>query len=524
MNRFFVLVLSLALSEPIFSQSSTPSQNHTRLKVDSLLLKSKSLLRQNPDSSKILAEIVLSLSNRLPDSVLISDALNIIGISFYNRGEYDTSLFYWNKALVTRERNKDQIKIAGSYNNIAVAYERKGNYFEAINYFKKALEIYKSKSDSLDIGTTYGNIAMVYKSMNELQKALFFHKKEFNYIHKNEEALSKHYLNVGLVYSATLDFDSARLFYIRALEIKQQLNETWGIGVVLSSIAENYDLQKNEDSAFFYYQKSKEIMQPLRASHLITMANIQLAKIYFNKNQNKEALRLLKESEPYLAQQETPSQLDAFLLLARINKSMGNLHNSIQFYELYLQKEDTLRQLDFEGKLEELKAKFYFEEKQKEAEYLLELKDTLYQNILKEEMAEKKYLTNIIILFALIFTLTLIFYLVVLRKNKKLLEQKKEIERLVAIQENEISIKSQQLQITNETIEKYAHHNAHELRGPLARILGIINLFEFDNIDKVDLWRRMKESANELDNVVHKISLDLEEKQKIENYDNPEKN
>ncbi len=61
-------------------------------------------------------------------------------------------------------------------------------------------------------------------------------------------------------------------------------------------------------------------------------------------------------------------------------------------------------------------------------------------------------------------------------------------------------------------LEKYAHMNSHDLRGPLARILGLCMLIELENLDvnTQDLINKLKFSANELDIVVKQMNHLLE--------------
>ena len=59
---------------------------------------------------------------------------------------------------------------------------------------------------------------------------------------------------------------------------------------------------------------------------------------------------------------------------------------------------------------------------------------------------------------------------------------------------------------------EYPHINSHEVRAPLARILGLVNLLEYDNNKTVtlSLISKLKESANELDKVVRDMNRLLE--------------
>lgn len=59
---------------------------------------------------------------------------------------------------------------------------------------------------------------------------------------------------------------------------------------------------------------------------------------------------------------------------------------------------------------------------------------------------------------------------------------------------------------------EYAFINAHEVRAPLARILGLVNLLELDGEKnaKASLLDKLKEAAIELDSVVRSMNRLLE--------------
>jgi tetratricopeptide (TPR) repeat protein len=504
-------VLCIIVFQPSYSQQPSGTADKNKILIDSLCTRAMSLLREDPDSAGNLARMALEISEITEDDLSTSNALNALGNVFFIQGIYDSSLHFYEKSLELRRELDHSEKIAGSLNNIAMAWERKGNYAEAISYLEQALEIYRIEESSFDIGTTYGNIALLYTSMNEYDQALNFHKKEYPFVRNDVEALSKHYLNKGIVYSQKNEFDSAHYYYRKAIRLKEDIKDNYGVAVAFSSMAEAFNLMENADSALFYFEKTKEFSQLIQADHLTTMTNVQLAKIYSERDEYQVALQLLKESEDFLDQQETLSQLDAYLLFARIYEALGDDKTSIIYYEKFALREEEVRKIDLEGQLAEQKAAFYYRDREKENEYKQKIKDILYQEEIDDAQKAKTNLLILVGLILIIFTLTALFSQKILRKNKELIRQRKEINRLNALQEEEIRMQSYQLENSQKTIETYAYRNAHDLRGPLARILGILNLFEVDDIDKEDLWKRMQISARELEEVVTKIARELEQ-------------
>ncbi len=67
------------------------------------------------------------------------------------------------------------------------------------------------------------------------------------------------------------------------------------------------------------------------------------------------------------------------------------------------------------------------------------------------------------------------------------------------------------IQIQNEALVKYSYTNAHHLRGPVARLLGLANLSRIKtNLTCMDIISKMEEQAREIDEVVKQINKDLE--------------
>ena len=63
----------------------------------------------------------------------------------------------------------------------------------------------------------------------------------------------------------------------------------------------------------------------------------------------------------------------------------------------------------------------------------------------------------------------------------------------------------------NERLIRYAYTNAHHLRGPVARLLGLIQLAKLDNNPDYEfLFARIKEQTIELDEVVKSINKELQ--------------
>lgn len=97
-------------------------------------------------------------------------------------------------------------------------------------------------------------------------------------------------------------------------------------------------------------------------------------------------------------------------------------------------------------------------------------------------------------------------------KIEELDKKNDEIERINANLEEIVEQRTKVLEDQNKRISEYAFINAHNLRGPLASILGLINLIsqETDYESRVALNKHLLKSAEALDEVVRSINRMLE--------------
>jgi hypothetical protein len=79
---------------------------------------------------------------------------------------------------------------------------------------------------------------------------------------------------------------------------------------------------------------------------------------------------------------------------------------------------------------------------------------------------------------------------------------------------NLVEHRTQTLIKQNEKLIQHAFINAHKVRSPLARILGLVSLIKYEvRLDDKgkDLFERLEFSSNELDNVLKEVRVNLEE-------------
>jgi signal transduction histidine kinase len=101
-------------------------------------------------------------------------------------------------------------------------------------------------------------------------------------------------------------------------------------------------------------------------------------------------------------------------------------------------------------------------------------------------------------------------------QKNEVIESRNELNKMNQNLETIIMERTNNVKQKNEYLIKYSFANAHYVRGPLARILGLLQLAKLEEtVDYPFLFLKIDEQAKEIDIVLKKINKELEEGQDI---------
>ncbi len=97
--------------------------------------------------------------------------------------------------------------------------------------------------------------------------------------------------------------------------------------------------------------------------------------------------------------------------------------------------------------------------------------------------------------------------------NEELTASHEEVRSLNDNLEKLVQDRTEKINLQLKQLEKYAHMNSHEVRGPLARVIGLVGLIKIDKQNGADpvIVNKIEVAAEELDQVVKKMNLLLVE-------------
>lgn len=453
---------------------------------------------------------------------------------FYQRqGKYAQSVFYTNNSLQIAEKLQDLVSIADAYFTLAIIYtDGLKQYNLAIFYGLEALQIYEKQNHQDGKANTYNLIAWVYGMTNQ-------------------------------------HLDLAHTYIDKAIRIAQSTKEKKFLAYYWGTKGLIYKIENRLDSAIFYFQKANQDLEKINDKAIIAYFNTFLGEIYLQQAQNKEALRVYLQAVQYSTQTEAKDFLeDAYLGLSRIYASNNQYDKAYDYQKLHLQIKDSIFNWTTSQRIAVIQQE-YENEKQKVQIALLEKEKQLIQE--EKRTYTISFLgglfTAIIVLFlvtrnniqkAKANALLQAKNKEIEAQNEELRQSKEEIEAqneelqqsreeiqmqrdLVAQQNSQlieaqsiIMSQSEEIKKRNDYLEKtvaertqelnftvqdllkhiqdleqFSFIISHNLRAPVARIQGLIHIFNQEKIEddfNKQILTHIFQSAQSLDTVIKDLT------------------
>jgi signal transduction histidine kinase len=96
-------------------------------------------------------------------------------------------------------------------------------------------------------------------------------------------------------------------------------------------------------------------------------------------------------------------------------------------------------------------------------------------------------------------------------QNEELVQSQETLNELNVNLEKLVGERAEKILHQNTQLRNYAYANAHHVRGPLARLLGLVQLSKIDaSLNYPFLFEKIEEQAIEIDNVIKSINEELE--------------
>ena len=435
-------------------------------------------LRTNPNTTRAIASISLEEAPKIKYIRGYARALTLMGNSYWYEGIYEFAQNYYLLAARQYQSINDSIGLGQTYNNIGEVYKKLNEFDKALPYLLKSTEL--KKKDTATRAITLYNIGELYMRLNKIEEAKKYIDEsfEFAWAEGNKRVVAFDYWTLGAIKKKEKDYKSAISFYENSEKLWESLGETRSLIQTYQDMAEIYREQKKYDEAEKYLKKAMQLASRIKVPDL---------------------------------------QVNNYLRFAKLDSVRGNYGRALYFLSRHNSLKDSVYNLLKAEQIARLQTIYETETREQENQQLRSDKE------LKDSQLRAQKITLAAITSGLVLAGILAWLLY--RQRKKIALQKtaiemqavallklnEELQELNKNLEARIDERSFQLTLQNQRLAEYTFINAHKLRGPVASILGLINLVhQVKPHERESILAHLQTCGDQLDSIIREVSHNLE--------------
>lgn len=506
-----------------------------------------------PKEAMNYANEALKLADSTGEQALIAQSVRLKGGVHYYLGNYDSVIFYTKKSLEIASSIQDTVLINNALNNLGLTYYNLGSYQNALEYLLRSLKYKEISGEIYGRAHTINNVGLVYNKLKDFERAREYFEEalEFSTIHNNLNLQLYSLNNIAGTYLAKGKIGQAKEFYQRADSIQVD-NKNWK-AVTYSGLGQVAIKEGKNKAADQYFKKALKLREEIGDKNGVSEIYYFYALEAQSRNHLDSALHFLDESQTIAKQIGSKDRMFAnFELYAEIYTQLGNIQKAFEYQTALLRLRDTLFNENMARNLSDIQLKI----QQEESNELLSQKEEQLVN-------SQRFTIFLIIIIVLTLVLLLVIYMafrnnrrinkLLEKQNNEISEQKEEIlqqkesllhkntalegaQRVIKEQNEKLEIfneqllqtvdeqtkeleeSNEQLKIANLELDNFIYKSSHDIKGPLATLMGVCNvaLMDVKDDEAIKYLKMLAETAKGLNDILARLktisdvnSLDL---------------
>ncbi len=442
----------------------------------------------SPDTGIKYGEEAVTIAQKLNWHKGLALAYNALGVNYQYSSNYPKALYYLEKSLRIYEQEGNTKNTAHNLGNIGIVYQAQGNYPKALEYFFKSLKINEQFENKHEIGNNMGNIGSIYLSQGDHEKGLDYYQKSLKIFEElnDKSGIATKKGVIGAIYLEQHNYPNALKYFFNVLKMQEELGDKNGMAYNLTSIGDTYRQQQDIRNALVYYSKALDLYKILDDKSGVAATLNAIGKCYFDPTVTAQGIakpNVVKAIASFDQALQIANNIGSIEQEEEILKNLSDAQFACGDHKealLNYRKHIALRDSIFSQQNKLLLANI-------ETQRALDMQDRQMEiEVLKAVNKRNERLIYIsgIALLLLAFGIVLKYFISQRRNHLHRLKAK-----ATALQE-------------------IAHIQSHDIRGPLATILGLLQ--EYNHEDPADPFNKevvegLNITAQKLDVVVRKV-------------------
>lgn len=470
------------------------------------------------DSAQAFFEEGLATYQAIEDAKGTAQMQSAIANSQIRMGQYDPALENCHKALDLYTELNDSAGMANVYNQIGIIFDYQGNYLPALDWYGKSLAIQDALGNRRGTAVCYSNLGIIYQFQEDYVQSLKYATMAMEIMEELSDsiALASIYNNIGILQSKLGHKSNAIDYYVRSRDLSQRINKKRTLAIALSNLGMLYTEQNAFETGADHYLQAIEIYEEMGFASGISDCKTGLAECYLALGKPRVALSYALESYQWGKESDEKAGLkSSTLALSKIYAEIGDFRKAYQYVLDHKTYADSLLNKETVRKSAEQALEYQYEKEVALQELEQAKQDAIQETELsKERIWKYVFIAGFLVLIA--FTvLGVVNYRRLKNKNTTISSQRDEILFLNQNLETLVEERTKELELRNKKLAEYVFTNSHRVRGPIARILGLLEVHRSHGFSSKEEQAKMidyvSQAAQEADEVIHEIGQTLED-------------
>ncbi len=415
----------------------------------------------------------IAIAQKLGDTISSINALEYTAKCYEALGKHDQSLNYLAKAMSLNYSPSLDIGILG---DMGVIYNSIGDYRQALICYNKSLAILDcqmrthAKAQQLDTVTRGGlmlNIGDIYLSMSQADKALENYRNGYligESVHSDGLKFFSA-LGIGKAYYFKKDYAEAIKNFETALTGSRSLKQPMYEAGILDQLANVYIATGDIGKAEQYAEASLKIAESNGFNEQLPKTYTTLGKLLSLRGNHGVAVNYLQKALGYCHQAKAlEDEKNVWEALSNVYKKMQQPAKALEAFEHFISLRDSVYSIDKANELVRIDLQAGFNKKQ--------VADSLSQAAKYELKMQKQQVLTYSGFVGLVLVLLLSFFI-----YRNYHTQKKYNQLLSKEKERHL----QHIEAQSNVLTDIAYTQSHEIRGPVSTLLGLVEIFNYDD-------------------------------------------
>ena len=436
-----------------------------------------------------------------PDTAYV-DTLNRLAHAYYGNNA-DSAFFYGHKALEYAGRTGDRRGESVSWRMLGNTYEMMGDYLNMLTAYQHSLDIAEGIGDGTLIAKVNINMALFLKQEGEYGQAQKLMETVAALYKKSGDSLESAYVASHLADLALRQgrYDEALRYAQQAYSVARVVRDDQAAATYNNDIGKILAARGDYTGALDRHLQSLAYYNEVRDRLEATATKSLLAQVYLLKKDYVQALRYARESMAEAsALHRKPELQGSARVLADIYTAKGDYRQALHYFKLYKDYSDSLFNDQSRIQLLTRTAQYDYSQQASALREAQAVKNAGYERALRKAQLQIAVTVAVIVMLCLLAFILLRSRRVNRRMTRLLQEKNGQIEE----QKETLEQQAVQLLLSNQQKDKLFSLVAHDLRGPLNSLKGVLDFLKEKKISEQEVngmmseFRRYVDASSEL--------------------------